>query len=574
MAVFLNQERTKIGTTTGTIIAFPVEFDVNDPLVGLSKSLLPSGYVRCDGSVYNEALFPALAEILGTGDACAFRQPDQELLDTQFQVPDLRSKFIKPSTGSDQGVLNDLEVTTSSGLTVAKSGVGVEVSSNVGTTAVVELTGQFRIPERTVKVNNNVGFTYPSKPDEEVVAANSFLPHAHYSTTYRCRTIRAGGSDTFEQNYFTNASTVGVLNWYDSTSEQPACYHYAQSQVWGPGNYIPDDDVGGIFVNYEYFGICKGSCDGFIDFCLVPQGRSYAVDGNDITEGPCYQNIAFSIIRDTMPCPKPSFTVAANYVQGGSSVGNDSIPTGAGSSGGAIQGFSLFENYQTTDGVGYYTKGLGQWALSNYGSALWSDLSDFATGEVDLQGGTGTGARAVVRFEAYPGGGGNPGNSRYKIISWVSTGTGYTGGDILTFPDLGGYAIGSALLPDGTKAFRLQVDSTTFSSPNDAAGYAHNTSLHNVVPFDTVTDNVSTQAFAQISNIIETTESFEYEEDPTEHTHTIAYSFGATNFDLNIPELFISTDGMEASVNITPDNVSKIDSLIAPFTMVEFLIKV
>ena len=43
MAVFLNQERTKIGTT-GTLIAFPQELEVNDPNVGNSAELLPAGY--------------------------------------------------------------------------------------------------------------------------------------------------------------------------------------------------------------------------------------------------------------------------------------------------------------------------------------------------------------------------------------------------------------------------------------------------------------------------------------------------------------------------------------------------
>ena len=51
MPVFLNQERTKIGTTTGTLIAFPQELEVNDPNVGNSAELLPAGYLRCDGSI-------------------------------------------------------------------------------------------------------------------------------------------------------------------------------------------------------------------------------------------------------------------------------------------------------------------------------------------------------------------------------------------------------------------------------------------------------------------------------------------------------------------------------------------
>ena len=146
MPVFLNQERTKIGTTTGTLIAYPRELDVNDPIAGLSAELLPSGYLRCDGSVYNVATFPALAEILGTGDGCAFKQPNVELSDEQFQVPDLRSKFIKATSGSDRGVINDMTVTNANGQEIKKSGVGVTVSTTVGTTAVIDLTGQFRVP--------------------------------------------------------------------------------------------------------------------------------------------------------------------------------------------------------------------------------------------------------------------------------------------------------------------------------------------------------------------------------------------------------------------------------------------
>ena len=63
MATFLNQERTKIGTTTGTIIAFPQELEINDPAVGNSLSLLPAGYLRCDGSVLSSAVYLSLIHI-------------------------------------------------------------------------------------------------------------------------------------------------------------------------------------------------------------------------------------------------------------------------------------------------------------------------------------------------------------------------------------------------------------------------------------------------------------------------------------------------------------------------------
>ena len=269
MAVFLNQERTKIGTTTGTLIAFPQELEVNDPNVGNSLELLPAGYLRCDGSIYSSTVYPALAEVLGTGEGSSFRQEGVTLSTEQFQVPDLRSKFIRASSASDQGVINDATVVNASGQTIDRSGVGVTVSSNVGSVAVVDMIGQFRVPPRTVTLTGNLGFTKPRNPDEEVVPANAFQPHMHYSTTFRCRTIRRGGSDVFELNYYTNASTIGVVNWYDNTDaaagegndgRQPACLHYTQSEVWNTGAYIASGTFLGSGATFEYYGICKGTC--------------------------------------------------------------------------------------------------------------------------------------------------------------------------------------------------------------------------------------------------------------------------------------------------------------------------
>ena len=223
MAAFLSEERNKLGTTTGSIIAFSRELDVNDPEVGLSRSLLPAGYLRCDGAVYNENQYPAIAEIIGTGAGCVFKQTDTVLLDTQFQVPDLRSKHIRASSGSDQGVINDLTVTNAANQLVDKSGVGIEVTSNVGTTAVIDLTGQFRIPPQSASLRGQVSFTRPRNTDAEVVTINAFQPHAHYTTTRRCRIKRRSGNDVFELNYYRNSSTIGVHEWYYHTMTDPNC---------------------------------------------------------------------------------------------------------------------------------------------------------------------------------------------------------------------------------------------------------------------------------------------------------------------------------------------------------------
>ena len=579
MPVFLNQERTKIGTTTGTLIAFPQELEVNDPAVGNSLELLPAGYLRCDGKIYNENVYPALAEVIGTGATCAFKQEGVTLSDSQFQVPDLRSKTIKASSASDQGVINDNTVINAAGQTIERSGVGVNVTSNVGAQAVVDMTGQFRVPPRTVNLTGNVGFTRPRAPDEEIIGANAFLPHAHFTTTLRSRTIRRGGSDIYELNYYTNASTIGILNWYDNTGlqtqalgedctnieRQPACRHWMQSVHWNTGNYwIPS----GFSVSYEYYGICKGGCLGFETSCLIPEGRTLTLCTTP--EGPCYQNIRilFVTLRIAMTCADAVPTLPATFVEGDSNIGNDDIPTTTPSTGGVLQSFALYESLDV-DTAGFFNKGLGQWSYSTAGSSLWSSLDDFCTGETDMVGGGGTGMRLTVRFEAWPGDGGLPTNTRYKVVALTDPGVGYSVNDTLTFSNIGTYALSSE-----STEFRLRVNTTSYgSNVQDSAGYSHNTSLHNVLPVDTVVDNAPQVAYPQVSNIIETTEAFDYEDDPTQHTHTINYTTGLTNYQLNIPETFISTDGMSASININAESDTKIDNLIQPFMMVEYLIK-
>ena len=583
MPVFLNQERTKIGTTTGTLIAFPQELEVNDPAVGNSLELLPAGYLRCDGKIYNESVYPALAEVIGTGETCAFKQEGVTLSESQFQVPDLRSKFIKASSASDQGVVNDNTVINAAGQTIQRSGVGVNVTSNVGNVATVDMTGQFRVPPRTVNLTGNVGFTRPRAPDEEIVPANAFLPHAHYTTTLRSRTIRRAGSDIYELNYYTNASTIGILNWFDNTGlqtqemgdkcaenhpgyieRQPACRHWQQSIAWNNGAWSST----GFLASFEYYGICKGGCLGFESSCLVPTGRSINLCATP--EGPCWQNIRilFVVVKFAMDCYDVPATVNATYAEGADGVGNDDIPTTSPATGGVLQSFGLYESLDV-DTAGFFNKGLGQWSYSTAGTSLWSTLDDFVTGETDMVGGTGTGMRLTVRFEAWPGAGGLPTNTRYKVVAITDGGTGYSANDVLTFSNIGAYNLSAE-----STEFRLRVNTTSYGvNIQDSAGYSHNTSLHNVLPVDTVADNAPQVAYPQVSNIIETTLAFDYEDDPTQHTHTINYTTGLTNYQLNIPETFISTDGMSASISINAESDTKIDNLIQPFVMVEYLIK-
>ena len=95
MAVLYSKEKGKIGTLTGSIINWSNQLTSSDPEDPTIYETLPAGYLRCDGSVYAAEAFPELASILGVGTNCRYKKPDTNLLDNQFQVPDLGSKSTK-----------------------------------------------------------------------------------------------------------------------------------------------------------------------------------------------------------------------------------------------------------------------------------------------------------------------------------------------------------------------------------------------------------------------------------------------------------------------------------------------
>ena len=122
MAVHYTRERSKYGTLSGSIIIWPVEsLSPQNPNNPDSISVLPAGYLRCNGSKYNARDYPNLAEICGTGANCKFlkfNENDDPLItlgDDEFVVPDLGSKYPRPTSGGDAGTFNNILTETQNG---------------------------------------------------------------------------------------------------------------------------------------------------------------------------------------------------------------------------------------------------------------------------------------------------------------------------------------------------------------------------------------------------------------------------------------------------------------------------
>ncbi len=129
---------------------------------------------------------------------------------------------------------------------------------------------------------------------------------------------------------------------------------------------------------------------------------------------------------------------------------------GAGGLGGEVVKFELYETLGVDND--FYPKDLGEFANSVYGGAanFWSFLSQSTQGEISLTGGSGTGFKAIARFEALAGAAGNPNNTAYAILNILDKGKGYKVGDILNFPDFNFLPLSEA----GTQ-FRLRISEVT-----------------------------------------------------------------------------------------------------------------
>ena len=222
MSVYYVNEKARFGGVAGTIIPFTQELPAgNTPNTGNWKAYLPAGFLRCDGSVLSENEYPILAEILGTGDNCKFKKPDQDLASNEFALPDLGSKYISGSSSS--GTFLNSTIQNEDSNQGYRVGSEVEITSLVGNTQTVSYNGVFELVPFTP-------LSFIGNPQYKTLSSDGNTLNAFLSE----QAFQAHGHD----------ATVGVFsylgNWSDSiyTSNNGAALGGNDAQNEGSNNLI------------------------------------------------------------------------------------------------------------------------------------------------------------------------------------------------------------------------------------------------------------------------------------------------------------------------------------------------
>jgi hypothetical protein len=86
------------------------------------------------------------------------------------------------------------------------------------------------------------------------------------------------------------------------------------------------------------------------------------------------------------------------------------------------------------DGGGaFFSAGVGEWSYRQAGAAQWNNPSDEETRDEDMVGGSGSGMRMRITYQAWPNpGGGSANDTRIRVDQILSAGSGYTVGDELS----------------------------------------------------------------------------------------------------------------------------------------------
>ena len=323
MAVYYNELKGSHGSLTGSIISFPIEIkDTDDPVSIINKKLLPAGYMRCDGRVLSATEYPMLAIVIGTGSNCKYQKDDQPLTDSQFQLPDLRSKHIRATTSANIGDYNHLTVTNDSDQEILKAGVGLDVISNINSPYTVNYTGSFYVPPQTTPLRGEPRFSLEtgSYTFSAEVLETAFQPHMHRSETLRARQKDDNGNNfsARQKNSVRANTTLNVCRWWENT-RQDLCY-WQFTSANDTGGHTAGERREGI-TDITQWGVCWSGCSNFNSqgYCVWPAETTCPNMVNENTDGGSGNsqggwNIRLAITGDPGPCnnssniPSPSTT--------------------------------------------------------------------------------------------------------------------------------------------------------------------------------------------------------------------------------------------------------------------------
>ena len=314
MAVLYSKERSKYGNLTGQIINWPVDY-TGLPDDATNQKNLPAGYLKCDGTKYYAADYPQLAAICGVGSNCKFLRKNADgtnfdtILDTQFMVPDMGSKYAEPTSGANAGVYNNIRQDNALGNEFSRSGIGIESTSAIGTPVRIEYSGQINVPSQEIPVRGKPSWAYAGAThytDTEGVEENAIHPHTHFHSALRERILATNENSTNEPQTagFTgrrNASTIAIQDWLDATTNSSghpgSGQEQCRTQRWCPvtpcGTTISTQALG--LQQTIYWGHCiiggwNPGEEQYTFQCL--NNATYSLDGGQTAGSPDGQNTA------------------------------------------------------------------------------------------------------------------------------------------------------------------------------------------------------------------------------------------------------------------------------------------
>ena len=193
MPKYYSFQKGKFGGASGTIFPFSKTLSGNKPNEIDWRTYVPAGFLRCDGSVLDADDYRSLADVIGVGDNCIYKQsgtilnnPNPETnYGGQIQLPDLGSKCITAGSSSSGTILDDSVVDPTTGVSTDKTGIGVELSLNQGTAITVNYSGNFSVPTTDVPVSGNYVMDFAGISANANISAEQMLPHGHYSDAAR-----------------------------------------------------------------------------------------------------------------------------------------------------------------------------------------------------------------------------------------------------------------------------------------------------------------------------------------------------------------------------------------------------